>query len=333
MTCLLLSAARCRLASSFDPTAGAVQRLLDGQDVRIVGGLIQQRNDGLVGIVGVVEQNVLFVEYRKQIVVLGAHQNVGWLQRRISEHVEPGQLGQREQHAQIQRTRDQVDVVLAQLQSVAKRGDQRVRSSCLDLQPNDVASPPAPDFALDGFEVGAASFFIQFQLGVPRETNDSRLDDLLSGKEIGQMGSNDLLEQDKSVTALRDLHETCQTCRNLNDGEALFLGFRRAGQDDGKIQAERGQERKRPRLVDRERRQDRRHRVAEECGDRRAIPKLLERDDPNLVFRQRRQELARRQVVECGHEVVAATSDSCQLLLRCQPRQVDGRIVVRDGLV
>ena len=105
VTCLLRSAARCSAAMIGEPDAGAIERLLDREHVGVVGRLRDEGDDRVVGVVGVVQQHVAIVEHLEQVGLLVLAEDTGRLQRRLAQRIESRQLGQSEQHAQVERTR------------------------------------------------------------------------------------------------------------------------------------------------------------------------------------------------------------------------------------
>ena len=121
VTCLLASAARCRLAIIGEPDADPIERLLDRQDVRILGGLLEQRDHRIVGVVRVVEQHVALVDHREQIRMRRAGQHRRRHERRIPEVLEAGNLRQAREHPEVDRTRHRIDVAGLQLEPLAQQ--------------------------------------------------------------------------------------------------------------------------------------------------------------------------------------------------------------------
>ena len=104
--------------------ARAVQRLLDRQDVGIVGGLRQERHHRVVRFVRMQQQQVAFLQHRKQIGVRSIREHVNRLLRRIAQAIEPRQIHQPHQDAQIERSRDDVDVFGRDVELIAEQRDQ-----------------------------------------------------------------------------------------------------------------------------------------------------------------------------------------------------------------
>src|SRR5450755_2611796 len=69
---------------------GAVERLLDGEHLRIFGGGLNERYDCIVGIVGMVKQNIVAAEFLEQVLRLGCKAEFPWHERL---ELELGMLG------------------------------------------------------------------------------------------------------------------------------------------------------------------------------------------------------------------------------------------------
>ena len=170
--------------------AGAVQRLLDRQHVGVVGGLRDQRDHRVVGLVRVVQQDVALVEHREEVAVLllGQRRSAGCSGGSRSAS-KPGQVGQAEQHPQIERPGHGVDVVRRRCR--AGRGAAPSSSSDADASTSSRTTSlrrRRRTSRSTSFEVRAAAFVVELELGVARQTDDRRLEDRLAGKQLRRAG-------------------------------------------------------------------------------------------------------------------------------------------------
>ena len=200
-----------------------------------------------------------------------------------------------------------------------------------DLEPDDIALSPASDLALDRLEMRPAALVVQVEIRVAREADDARFTDLLPGKELRQVRPDDFLEQHKRETrGIRDADQPRQAGRDLHDREPrIGLSWRRLENHD-EIEAERREQRKRARKVDRERCQHWQHGFAKKRAQGYRISKAFEGHEPDLALGEGRQQLARREIVEGRHELVASASHGLQLQGRSESGQIDRRVGLRE---
>ena len=144
------------------------------------------------------QQQVAFLEHREEVGVLRIREHVDRLRRRIPQRVEPRQIDEPHHDAQIQRPRNDIDVVGADVELIAEQRDELVRRVGADLEPDDVAAPPVAQLALDQLELRAAAFVVELQLGVARQADDRGFENRLAREEAGQVRRDDLFEQDEA---------------------------------------------------------------------------------------------------------------------------------------
>ena len=175
--------------------AGPIERLLDGQDVGIVGGLRQERDHRVVRVVGMMQQHVALVQHREKVALLArpgrrpAAAADRAARRTPADPRGPSARASREDRARRRRRRP----------STSSCRRIRATSSCdavaFHLEPDDIAAAAAAQLALDELELRATALVVELQLGVAGQPNDRRLQDRLSREELRQMRANDLLEQ------------------------------------------------------------------------------------------------------------------------------------------
>ena len=90
------------------------------------------------------------------------------------------------------------------LQDLAHRGRHRL----VDLEPHGLAEAPAPELLLEREHQVVRLVLLELQVGVARDAEEVRLQDVHAGEEHVQVGGDDLLEQHELVRL--DLEEARQ---------------------------------------------------------------------------------------------------------------------------
>ena len=183
--------------------------------------------------------------------------------------------------------------------------------------------------------MGAAPFVVEIDLGVPRQADHRRFEHGLPREELWQVGADDVLEQDERIArAVGHRHEAGESGGHLHDRQPRG-GLAGAGsQTQGEIQAQRGEQRERSRLVDAERGQDREHTGTEVGVERqRAISEAGRRPQPDASLGQLGQQLVPRQRIEARDERMRPLPDQAKLLGGGQAREVTRLVAGRDGLL
>ncbi len=261
----------------------AVQRLLDRQHVRVVGGLGDEPLDRCgERLVRVVDQDVAGAdrgEHVGRLVVVRRHQP--WRGDRRPGHgleVRPVELGDRPQPGQVEHPADVVAVGLAEAQPAEQQRARRRRHRALDLEPDGGAEATPAELLLDRQEEVVGLVLLDLEVGVAGHPEEVVLVDLHAGEQRVEVGLDDLVEQDEAGRL--DLEQARQDLRHLDPGEAALAGLRVA-QADRDRQAERRDVRERMARIDRERGEDREDLVEEALakglvvlGDRGVVDEL-----------------------------------------------------------
>ena len=194
----------------------AVERLLDGQDVRVVGGLgdepLDRRRERLVR---VVDEDVARPDRGEDVgrlVLVGRDQpRRGDRRPRHGLEVRPVELGDRPQPGQVQHPADLVAVGLAETQAAQQQGSRGGRHRPLDLEPDGRAEPPAPELLLDRQEEVVRLVLLDLEVGVAGDPEEMVLLDLHAAEQRVEVGLDDLVEQDEAGRL--DLEEARQDLR------------------------------------------------------------------------------------------------------------------------
>ena len=281
----------------------AVQRLLDGQDVRIVGGLGDEPLDGRrERLVRVVDQDVAGADRGEDVgrLVLVRRDEPRRRDRRPGRDLEVGpvQVGDAPQAGEVEHAADLVAVVLVEAEAAHQQGPRAGRHRALDLEADGLAEPAPPQLLLDGEQQVVGLVLLDREVGVAGHAEEVVLQDLHAGEQGVEVGLDDLVDEHEPRRL--DLDEARQDLRHLDPGEAALAGGRVA-QADRDRQAERRDVRERVAGVHGERRQDREDLVEEPLaerlvvlGDRGVVDELDRPRRPATGGRRRRSPSVRR---------------------------------------
>src|SRR5262249_44642050 len=113
--------------------AGPVERHLDGEDVRVDGGFLEEPLDRLEGGVWMVQEDGAFAERLEDLVPLGEERASGRQQGRVLQ-VRPVELQEAEEIRRREGARDVVDVVGLELELLAQQLADLLVAARLDLE-------------------------------------------------------------------------------------------------------------------------------------------------------------------------------------------------------
>ena len=175
---------------------GAVERLLDGDDVGIAGGLLQELHDDVEGFVGVMDDQVLLPDRGEDIAAMVAHP-LG-MARHVGHEfevgpVEPGELRElvHRQHAV-----DQKHLVVGGGKRLLHEAAQRFRHLGFHLEP-DHRTPPPP--LQRGLEQADQIFglFLDFEFGVADDAEGALALDGVAGEQAADEQAGGLFQRDQ----------------------------------------------------------------------------------------------------------------------------------------
>ena len=208
---------------------------------------------------------------------------------RLGLQIGPVETRELHQVGEVEQALDLVDLVVADVEALAKPVEHARRRRGRHLDPDDVAEAAAPELGLDGLEevVGVVR---HLEVGVARDAEEHALGDLHPGEERGQEVRDHRLERHEPRPGV---DEPVEPFRHLDAGEPL-LGGVRVDREHAEREREPRDVRERLPGADRERRQ---HRVdvAREDGLE-ALQllgrALLDRHDLDALGGERRAQLA-----------------------------------------
>ncbi len=199
--------------------AGAVHRLLDGEDVRVLHRLLDEPLHAAVEVVvGVVHQHVAVADDGEQVqplALLGAQARAGArLPGRVPE-VRAVHHGEGPEHREVERGPNAVGLALLDLQGRHQLLDQAVRRRLLHLQPHHVPEPAPAQLRLDRADE-VVRLVGDREVRVARHPEPRRLDDLHAREEALHLGLDDVLDEDEPVV---DGDQARQPRRHLDPRE------------------------------------------------------------------------------------------------------------------
>ena len=221
--------------------AHAVERHLDGEDLRIRGRLHHEARDGVEGVVGVVHEHVTRANgaphvgrrlesrhgVRRQRSVLEA--------RGVDGGVELEEVGEGREAFPFEQ------VLGGELQLLEERGQDVGGQVAVVLQPHGRSEASLAQALLDAHEQVLAPA-PRLQVRVPRDANGVARHDLVAVVDGGQVKPDHVLEQHERVLAgsIGQRHEARQhLARDVDDAERAVRQDRGHGGPDGGNQAER----------------------------------------------------------------------------------------------
>ena len=308
-----------RLAQRIDDgavAAGAIQRLLDRQHVRVARRLRQIAHDHVEGLVGVMQQHVLLADRRKHVAVMvldplgdtggegGPHQVAAAVQHQFA------QIG----HAQ--QALDLDHLVGADLQLLHDQAAQAVGGAGGDLQTDDAAATAPLQRGLELADQ-VLGLLLDLQIAVAQHAEAAMARIAIAGKQAGQMHQQQILQPQEPLPA-RQGHEPRQLRGDRQQRLHLAaIGLARQLQRQRKARVR--DEGERVRGVDGQGRQDRKDEVLEM-----AVQELLlgagqalagQDDDARLLhlLAQRVPDALLR-----AHQAARVGVDQGQLFRRCQ---------------
>ncbi len=199
VTCLPWSAARRRACDDRRVAARPVERLLDGEDVGVVGRPHDELDDRVEAVVGVVQQHVAARRGPAKMSARSSSSSASTGRHGTSRSSSrPGSSSRRHQRAEVQGAGESGRCPAAlDADLLDQHGQQLVAGPGLDLEPHDVTAPPAPQFLFDHLEVRTPAFVVELDLRVARQADDGRLEDRLPGKQQLEMRPDHVLEEDE----------------------------------------------------------------------------------------------------------------------------------------
>ncbi len=179
--------------------AGAVERLLHGYDGRILRALLNELDHRIVGIVGVVKQNVAMAQLVEDAGGLAAEQErlgregleleIGTLDVAVKKH----------EAGKIHGTFAAEDLILVELEVHAQPLHNLGIGVAFDLQAHGVALATIVQLDADGFEQRARLFFFEVEVGVARDAERRGGQHLVAAIHAREMLLDKVLQQEVVV--------------------------------------------------------------------------------------------------------------------------------------
>ena len=183
---------------------GAVQGLLDGQDLRIVGGLLDEPlHAGGEGVVRVVHQDVTTTNGRKHV-CRASCLDLGQVRMGDGQEVRVGQVvtvdvGQGEQAGEIKWGRKPEDLLVLDVELTGEQGEHLVGDVVLHLEAyRGTSHLAAQQLLLEGEEQVFGVVLLDLEVLVACDAEGGVLQHMHAGEQLVQVTADDLLEGEES---------------------------------------------------------------------------------------------------------------------------------------
>ena len=185
-------------------TGGAVQRLLDGEHVRVGGGLLDEAlHAGRERVVRVVQQDVAPRD-RREHVGRARGLDLGEVAVRMRDERRVLQLGTVEvgdavQAGQVERAGQVEDLARTDVELRHEQLEHVRVDRLLDLEPDRRAEPAALQLLLERLEQVLGVVLLDLEVLVAGDPERVVLQDLHAGEELVEVGGDDVLERDEAL--------------------------------------------------------------------------------------------------------------------------------------
>ena len=309
-----------------------VQRLLDGQHLRIGRGLRQERLHGRrEGIVRVVQQDVALADGGENVLRTGRFDfgdlTIGGRNERTVLEIRTVDASELEQHGRVKRRRQAVDLVGAHAQLVGEQLRQERAGLVGDLQTDRRSETTAQQFLLHGVEQVLGIILFHVDVLVTGDAEGAGLLDDHAREQGFQVGDDQVLHGDEAIAhvgalvfgQIVDRHESVQVARNLHAGEVRLAGCRMLHQH-GEVEGTAGNVRERVGRIHGKRRQNREHLLTVVARQALLLGRgeLVPAQQHDLFLRQVGEDVVDDVVRVLVLQAVGLLADSAQLLPRAQ---------------
>ena len=199
--------------------AAAVERLLDGNDLRVARRFADEFKNAVEAFVRVVEEDVVALDGRENV-ALGNEGRFEPLIGRVLQ-VRAVEADQGHEFAHGERALDAEDLERQKIELFRKEvGERRVRT-VLHFKTDHVAEAPLVDEVLHRSEQVVGFVFLNLEVGIAGDAEDEGLLHLVAAEELVEMLADQVLNQDDVVVASVRI-----------EAELRIGGFLRAGHED-----------------------------------------------------------------------------------------------------
>ncbi|MGC4113208.1 MAG: hypothetical protein QM765_00720 [Myxococcales bacterium] len=307
--------------------AGAVQRLLDGQHVRVVGGGLDELHHRPEGLVGQVDDDVLLADGVPQRRRAVEGRDRLRLEGLVVQALAVQARGELHERLEVERPVDLVEVAdRVEPQLLAQPAGHLRRGVGLELQAQRVALLASPQHVLHRLEQVADLLVVHGEVGVARDAEEGGLLDLVAREEALQVVPDDVLDQQVAVAAVGGQEEEPRPGAGQGQhGPALRLAAGALGLEPHReVDGEAGdlQPLAAAVVLDRHRRQRREELVGEVALDDGLVLALqrLGAHPADVSAAERGQHVLLQAAVELGHHRPRAPGDLRELLGGRHPR-------------
>ena len=215
--------------------AGAIERLLDGQHVGIVGRLGDELDHVLERLVGVLEQHVALGDDAEDVLVLLQRRNDLRRERLVLVLAQILPRTDRREVGQVQRPLEHVDVVRLQAQRRAQEVDHLGGRVVRDLQPDGAAALAPAQLFLNRLQEVVGLVLVDRKIEVAGHAKGAATEHPEAGEQLARVQGDEVLQQrERELSGPRHLGDAGEHRRHLNHrdhglpaGDLLLLAMHR----------------------------------------------------------------------------------------------------------
>jgi hypothetical protein len=220
--------------------AGAIERLLDREDLGIACGLLDEIDDGREGVVGMVEEDFAFADGVENRDVRAEARDVGGGERRVFEVRAIDDVVETHQTQEVDGRRNAEGEFARELEVSAEKSEEVFVDAVLDLEADGGAAAEIAELFLDFFEEVFGFLLVDVEVAVACDAKGVRAVDPVSGKQRHGEALDDFAEENVAVGAVGvgiELDDAREDSRDGKDDDGLF-DLRRFGIVEGEEDVE-----------------------------------------------------------------------------------------------
>ena len=210
---------------------GAVERLLDGEDLGVAGGLLDKIDDGLERIVGVMQEYILNAQRIENARGLGERRRVDRGERSELQ-VGAFNVGEGLKAEEIDRAVDAVDVVFRDGEILAEQFEKIGVHAVFDFKAHGGSAAEIAEFVFDFLQQIFGFLFVDVEIAVAGDAESMGGVEPVAGEELAGANFDDLAEENGMARAAGlgrgNLHEAGQDARHGQNRD-VPLDFGRRG--------------------------------------------------------------------------------------------------------
>ena len=203
--------------------AGAVERLLDGEHLRVFRRQFEKLDDAVEGVVRVMQQNVPLGDGGEQVALPLERRYDGCNERGIAQLGGMIAMIDRHEPRGIERAVDDIHVLVLQSQRAEQRLADFRRAIVFHFEPHGVALAAVVQFVLHGLEQVLDVLLVNVEFAVAGHAEMAVAENFRAGEEVAEKVPDELAHEHevRALLLTRQPHQARQHARHLHHGEML----------------------------------------------------------------------------------------------------------------